>query len=75
MSRGMWRFVEHTIRHEPGAGTVFEAFCAAPDCGRGSGPREDQESAQDWCLRHCGRTGHALFRRVVTDHARVTRRA
>ncbi|WP_457852762.1 DUF7848 domain-containing protein [Streptomyces achromogenes] len=38
-----------------------------------SGGRPD--AVQDWCLRHTGRTGHGLFRRVVTDHARVTRDA
>ncbi|WP_443051315.1 hypothetical protein [Streptomyces sp. NBC_00190] len=26
-------------------------------------------------MRHAGRTGHDLFRRVFTDHARVTREA
>ncbi|WP_455712432.1 DUF7848 domain-containing protein [Streptomyces erythrochromogenes] len=35
-------------------------------CTRRNGP-------QDWALRHAGRTGHGLFRRVFTDHARVTR--
>ncbi|WP_444545386.1 DUF7848 domain-containing protein [Streptomyces fumanus] len=27
----------------------------------------------DWALRHTGRTGHDLFRRAFTDHAKVTR--
>ncbi|WP_443072716.1 DUF7848 domain-containing protein [Streptomyces sp. NBC_01439] len=31
--------------------------------------------ARDRALRHAGRTGHRPFRRVVTDHARVTRGA
>ncbi|WP_456316430.1 DUF7848 domain-containing protein [Streptomyces mirabilis] len=46
----------------------------ASGCGEQSGLQEEQGTAQDWCLRHTGRTGHDLFRRVVTDHARVTRR-
>jgi hypothetical protein len=71
-TRALYRFVPHTIRHEPEGGVTFEAFCVTSDCGEGSGPQEAQESAQDWCLRHSGRTGHDLFRRVVTDHARVT---
>ncbi|MGW3421473.1 DUF7848 domain-containing protein, partial [Streptomyces phaeochromogenes] len=36
-------------------------------------PQAAQDMAQDWCLRHAGRTGHDLFRRLATDHARVTR--
>ncbi|WP_443057551.1 DUF7848 domain-containing protein [Streptomyces sp. NBC_00869] len=35
-------------------------------------PQGQQETAQDWALKHTGRTGHNLFRRVFTDHARVT---
>ncbi|MFI6494329.1 hypothetical protein [Streptomyces sp. NPDC050564] len=73
MSRAVLRYVRHSIRHEPGSGATFEASCVTADCGEGSGPLEEQEAAQDWCLRHTGRTGHDLFRRVVTDHARVTR--
>ncbi|MCX5420973.1 hypothetical protein [Streptomyces sp. NBC_00078] len=73
MSRAVLRFVPHTIRHVPDGGVTFEAFCAGFGCAETSGPQEDQETAQDWCLRHTGRTGHDLFRRVVTDHARVTR--
>jgi len=73
MSRAVLRYVPHTIRHVPDGGVTFEAFCAASGCAETSGPQEEQETAQDWCLRHTGRTGHDLFRRVVTDHARVTR--
>ena len=73
MRRGVMRFVPHTIRHEPEGGAAFEAFCATSTCAETSGPQEAQDMAQDWCLRHTGRTGHDLFRRVVTDHARVTR--
>ncbi|MFE9779279.1 hypothetical protein ACFYPA_14085 [Streptomyces sp. NPDC005775] len=43
------------------------------ECRAESGPQDAQEAAQDWCLRHTGKTGHDLFRRVFTDHARVTR--
>ncbi|WP_456340245.1 DUF7848 domain-containing protein [Streptomyces europaeiscabiei] len=74
MTRAVLRFVPHTIRHEPQGGVTFEAFCVTPDCGEDSGPQGEQAAAQDWCLRHTGRNpGHDLFRRVVTDHARVTR--
>ncbi|WP_455770617.1 DUF7848 domain-containing protein [Streptomyces antibioticus] len=73
MTRAVLRFAQHTIRHETARGATFHAFCAAPDCEEDSGPQEKQEPAQDWCLRHTGRTGHDLFRRVVTDHARVFR--
>ncbi|MDT0544902.1 MULTISPECIES: hypothetical protein [Streptomyces] len=73
MVRSVMRFVPHTIRHVPDGGVTFEAFCITSGCGEESGPQEEQEAAQQWCLRHTGRTGHDLFRRVVTDHARVTR--
>lgn len=73
MSRAVLRYVLHTIHHEPEGGVAFEAFCVTPGCDENSGSQEAQEPAQDWCLRHTGRTGHDLFRRVVTDHARVTR--
>jgi hypothetical protein len=73
MSRVVLRYVPHTIRHVPDGGVTFEAFCVASGCDETSGSQEEQETAQDWCLRHTGRTGHDLFRRVATDHARVTR--
>ena len=74
-TRTTFRYVRHTIRHVPDGGITYEAFCAGHGCDEGSGPQEEQEAAQDWCLRHAGRTGHDLFRRVFTDHARVTREA
>lgn len=71
--RAVYRFVDHTIRHVPEGGYVFEIFCAEAGCEETSGPQGEQEDAQLWALRHTGRTGHDLFRRVYTDHARVTR--
>ncbi len=62
----------HTIRHAPEGGVVYEAFCRAFGCDAESGPLDAQDAARDWALRHAGQTGHALFRRVFTDHARVT---
>ncbi|PKV85087.1 hypothetical protein BX283_2622 [Streptomyces sp. TLI_146] len=74
MTRAVLRFVKHSIRHVEEGGWIFEAFCATTsECEETSGPQGEQEDAQDWCLRHTGRTGHDLFRRVVADHARVTR--
>ncbi|MER5489359.1 hypothetical protein ABT024_40150 [Streptomyces sp. NPDC002812] len=75
MIRSVMRFVSHTIRHVPEGGVFYEAFCATKpgECNETSGPKGAQDTVQDWCLRHTGRTGHDLFRRVVTDHARVTR--
>ncbi|MFF8508672.1 hypothetical protein ACF064_11335 [Streptomyces sp. NPDC015492] len=53
---------------------TYELFCIAPDCEGESAPQSGQEAAQDWALRHTGlNPGHALFRRVFTDHARVSR--
>ncbi|GGZ82596.1 hypothetical protein ACFOOM_22645 [Streptomyces echinoruber] len=74
MTRTVMRYVNHTIRHAPEGGATYEAFCAS-GCDETSGPQDNQNAVQDWCLRHTGRTGHDLFRRVVTDHARVTRDA
>ncbi|WP_330332090.1 hypothetical protein OHS33_21910 [Streptomyces sp. NBC_00536] len=71
--RAAFRYVAHTIRHAPEGGVTYEVFCAAYGCGAESGAQGEQEAAQDWALRHAGRTGHDLFRRVYTDHARVTR--
>ena len=73
MSRVVLRYVPHTIRQVPDGEVTFETFCVASGCNETSGPQEEQETAQDWCLRHTGRPGHDLFRRVATDHARVTR--
>ncbi|MCX5341116.1 DUF7848 domain-containing protein [Streptomyces atratus] len=73
MTRTVYRYVPHAIRHVPERGVAFEAFCVADGCGAGSGARDEEAGAQDWALGHSGRTGHDLFRRVVTDHARVTR--
>ncbi|MFJ7904081.1 hypothetical protein ACIQ6V_26925 [Streptomyces sp. NPDC096198] len=72
MTRAVLRFVRHTIRHDQGHAVTFAAFCLADGCAEESGSQETQDAAQDWCLRHCGRTGHDLFRRLVTDRARVT---
>ncbi|MGW0394112.1 DUF7848 domain-containing protein [Streptomyces sp. NPDC003042] len=71
--RAVLRYVAHTIRHAPEGGVIYEAFCAAYQCRAESGPQDEQTAAQDWALRHTGQTGHDLFRRVYTDHARVTR--
>ncbi|WP_158706451.1 MULTISPECIES: DUF7848 domain-containing protein [Streptomyces] len=54
-------------------GEPYETVCTAASCDAESGPQEIQDSAQQWALRRSGRTGHGLFRRVVSDHARVTR--
>ncbi|WP_435897542.1 DUF7848 domain-containing protein [Streptomyces achromogenes] len=45
------------------------------ECAETSDPEDNRNAVRDWRLRHTGRTGHGLFRRVVTDHARVTRDA
>ncbi|MFD4947469.1 hypothetical protein ACFVYE_37420 [Streptomyces sp. NPDC058239] len=73
MTHTVYRYVPHTIRHALDGRVAFEAFCVADGCGAESGARDEQAGAQDWALGHSGRTGHDLFRRVVTDHARVTR--
>ncbi|WP_455711173.1 DUF7848 domain-containing protein [Streptomyces iakyrus] len=67
------RFVPHTIRQAPEGGITAQHFCVAYGCTATSGPLDDPGKAQDWALRHTGQTGHDLFRREFTDHARVTR--
>jgi hypothetical protein len=72
-SPAVYRHVAHTIRHDPEGMVIYEVHCTERGCVAASGPHAVQEAAQDWALRHTGRTGHGLFRRVVTDHVRVTR--
>ncbi|MFD5620637.1 hypothetical protein [Streptomyces yangpuensis] len=72
-TRAVYRFVSHTIRHVPEGGVTYEAFCVTDGCQAESGPHDEQEAAQDWALHHTGSTGHDLFRRVFTDHAKVSR--
>ncbi|QFQ97587.1 hypothetical protein F9278_16705 [Streptomyces phaeolivaceus] len=67
--RAVYRYVPHTIRHDPDCGVVYEIHCTEPGCVSESGHHAAQEAAQDWALRHTGRTGHNHFRRIVTDHA------
>ncbi|MET8751160.1 hypothetical protein ABZW32_13825 [Streptomyces sp. NPDC004667] len=62
------------LRHVPEDGVTHEAFCRAYCCPAGSGPRDEEGDAEDWALGHARRTGHELFRRVRTDHARVVSR-
>ncbi|WP_443059212.1 DUF7848 domain-containing protein [Streptomyces sp. NBC_00435] len=71
MIRSVYRFEDLSIEHVPEGGVIWEVFCAAYQCGQGSGPQDDQEPAQRWALSHSGATSHNLFRRVVTDHADV----
>jgi len=71
--RTVMRYVKHTITRAPEGGITAELFCMTYGCGESSGPQGDPNDAQDWALRHTGRTGHDLFRRECTDHARVTR--
>lgn len=73
MIRSVIRFVEHTIRHVPEGGHSFETICVVPVCNASSGAQGDQDVAQLWALKHTGMNPtHDLFRRVATDHARVT---
>ena len=68
------RFVPHAIRHVPEGGYTFEAFCVAPDCHEDSGAQDDAAAMDIWAMSHTARNPeHDLFRRVGTDHARVTR--
>ncbi|MEU3153567.1 DUF7848 domain-containing protein [Streptomyces griseus] len=67
------RFVDHTIAHVPDGGITAQLYCLSAECGENSGPQGAPDDAQDWALRHTGRTGHDLFRREYSDHARVTR--
>ncbi|WP_456316898.1 DUF7848 domain-containing protein [Streptomyces cavernicola] len=73
-TRAVHRYVGHTIRPAPDGGVTAEAHCMTHECGASSGPQGDPGDAQDWALRHTGlNPGHDLYRRVYTDHARVTR--
>jgi hypothetical protein len=68
------KYVKHTIRHVPEGGWILEAFCAKGKCEATSGPRDSSEAVELWCMEHTGlNPDHDLFRRVASDHARVTR--
>ncbi|MGW7712704.1 DUF7848 domain-containing protein [Streptomyces chartreusis] len=70
-TRTVLRFVPHTIRHAPDLESSRQAFCTA--CPAASTP-SDEDTVQLWCLGHTGRNPtHDTYRRVFTDHARVTR--
>ncbi|MYQ55447.1 hypothetical protein F558DRAFT_00910 [Streptomyces sp. AmelKG-A3] len=58
--RAVYRHVAHAIRHVPEGCIAYEAFYVAADCDADSGPRDEQEAAQDWALHHTGRS--------ATDH-------
>lgn len=73
MTRTVLRYVNHTIRHVPEGGWIFEVVCKEEGCGEESGPQGEQEDAQDWALTHAGLARHYLFERRVTDHAQITR--
>jgi hypothetical protein len=65
ISRAVYRHVPHTIRQATERGVIYEVHCTESGCIAVSGPHSAQEAAQDRALRHTGRTGHDLFRRVV----------
>ncbi|MGW0560921.1 DUF7848 domain-containing protein [Streptomyces sp. NPDC003016] len=73
MTRTVMRCVDHSISRVPDGGITAQLFCTAVGCGEDSGPQGGADDAQDWALQHTGRTGHDLFRREYTDHARVVR--
>ncbi|MEU9002957.1 hypothetical protein [Streptomyces sp. NPDC048551] len=59
------------LSHVPEGGVVYEVFCRAYCCPADSGPQDEEEAAEEWALRHARRSGHEVFRRVRSDHARV----
>jgi hypothetical protein len=68
------KYVKHTIRHVDEGGWILEAFCAKGGCEDTSGPKDSSEDVELWCMSHTGfNPDHDLFRRVASDHARVTR--
>ncbi|MGW3691617.1 DUF7848 domain-containing protein [Streptomyces sp. NPDC005125] len=73
MTRSVFRYVDHVITHAPEGGVTAMITCVTFGCDATSGPQDDADVVQDWALAHTGRTGHSLFRREYTDHARVIR--
>ncbi|MFD5793755.1 hypothetical protein ACFWIO_09485 [Streptomyces diastatochromogenes] len=71
-ARSVWRFVNYTINHVSEDGVTWEIFCSTYGC-EGSHIADSDEQCSDWAMRHTAKTGHALFRRSCSDHARVTR--
>ncbi|MFJ9338279.1 hypothetical protein ACIRP0_03170 [Streptomyces sp. NPDC101733] len=55
----------------PEGGVTYEVFCRAYRCPAESGPQDEADAARQWALRHARDSGHEVFRRVRSDHARV----
>lgn len=69
--KSVLRYEEWTLNIDfSGSGPIFEAECTT--CGESSGPADDKDSPELWCLRHAGRTSHTGFRAVVTVFFRAT---
>jgi hypothetical protein len=65
------RYVTHSISRDPQAEVdMEEMFCTS--CNEASGCLPIAE-AQDWAMRHAGRTHHFGFRLQTTNYYLVTR--
>ncbi|WP_443729197.1 DUF7848 domain-containing protein [Streptantibioticus parmotrematis] len=65
------RYAQWVLTNEKSGGPpAHAAECVA--CGESSEGADDWEPPQLWCLRHAGRTGHDLFRGMVTSYFRAT---
>ena len=73
MTTTVYRYVTHTIRRLPDCTITAQAHCLAPDRGAESGEQVSAEALNRWALDHTRRTGHSVFRRMVTDAAQVSR--
>ncbi|MEU2111483.1 hypothetical protein [Streptomyces sp. NPDC019507] len=69
--RSVMRFVDYTISHVPEGGVIWAIACGPGGCDWSTEGDSDEETSKA-AMKHTAETGHSLFRRTVSDHARVT---
>ncbi|MGA5217326.1 hypothetical protein ACPCAE_14785 [Streptomyces cinereoruber] len=67
------RFVDHTITQHPDGERTLTLNCVHPGCGFLVAPTVELDRAQLEAIKHTGRTGHAIFSRLLGDLAVVVR--
>lgn len=74
VTRSVWRFVHWVLRPDADVARRPEFALSCESCADASGTRPTTLEAQDWALRHAGRTGHETFRAVYVCFFRAVRK-
>lgn len=67
MARTKYLYVDHGIGLDPEEPRDEEEM-RCKSCADTSGTQAAYDVAQDWAMRHTGKTGHTSFRLVTTNH-------